>query len=95
MNMPTIWEGKMREAVKAFKSLSDETRLRILNLILGREYCVCKVMQALQISPSKASRDLTALYDAGFFRLRKKVLWSLYSIDAEMKDYLSDLTEAA
>jgi ArsR family transcriptional regulator len=81
--------------MRAFKTLSDETRLRILNLILERECCVCEVMQALQISESKASRGLSALYDAGFLRQRKDGLWSLYSIDTEMKDYLSDLTEAA
>jgi ArsR family transcriptional regulator len=85
----------MREALKAFKTLSDETRIRILNLILERECCVCEVMQALQISQSKASRGLTALYDAGFLKQRKDGLWSLYSIDTEMKDYLSGLMEAA
>jgi ArsR family transcriptional regulator len=86
----------MRDAIKAFKMLSDETRLRILNLILERECCVCEVMQALQISQSKASRGLTSLYDAGFLQQRKDGLWSLYSIDTErMKDYISDLIEAA
>ena len=85
----------MREAVKGFKVLSDDTRLRILNVILERECCVCEVMQALQISQSKASRGLTILYDAGFLKQRKDGLWSLYSVDTEMKDYLSELTGAA
>jgi ArsR family transcriptional regulator len=73
----------MRETVKAFKVLSDETKLRILNLLLERECCVCEVMQALEISQSKASRGLTALYDAGFLKMRKNGLWSLYSIERE------------
>ena len=73
----------MRETIKAFKVLSDETRLRMLNLLLERECCVCEVMQALEISQSKASRGLTALYDAGFLKMRKDGLWSLYSIDKE------------
>ncbi|MBN1368430.1 MAG: ArsR family transcriptional regulator [Dehalococcoidales bacterium] len=30
--------------IKAAKALSDETRLRILNLLLVRECCVCEVM---------------------------------------------------
>lgn len=84
----------MREVIKAFKTLSDGTRLRILNVILERECCVCEVMQALQISQSKASRGLTALYDAGFLKQRKEGLWSLYSTDEEMKPYLSDLVAA-
>jgi ArsR family transcriptional regulator len=86
----------MRETVKAFKVLSDETRLRMLNLLLERECCVCEVMQALEISQSKASRGLSALYDAGFLKLKKDGLWSLYSIDREgISGYQSQLIEAA
>ena len=85
----------MRDAIKAFKALSDETRLRILNVLLERECCVCEVMQALDISQTRASRNLAALYEAGFLKLRKDGLWSLYSIDeAGMEDYLSDLVQA-
>ena len=85
----------MREIVKAFKALSDETKLRVLNVLLERECCVCEVMQALEISQSKASRHLSALYDAGFLKRKKDGLWSLYSIDSEsMADYLSELVGA-
>ena len=85
----------MRDTVKAFKALSDETRLRILNILLERECCVCEVMQALDISQTRASRNLAALYDAGFLRLRKDGLWSLYSIDKDgMQEYLTNLVEA-
>jgi ArsR family transcriptional regulator len=85
----------MRETVKTYKVLSDETKLRMLNIISERECCVCEVMQALGISQSKASRGLTALYDAGFLKLRKDGLWSLYSLDSEgMKDYQLQLVES-
>jgi len=85
----------MRELVKAFKSLSDETRIRILNILLERECCVCEVMQALNISQTRASRNLSALYDAGFLKMRKDGLWSLYSIDKEgINEYLTYLVEA-
>lgn len=85
----------MRDLVKAFKALSDETRLRILNLVLVRECCVCEVMQALHISQTRASRNLSALYDAGFLKLRKDGLWSLYSLDEDgTKEYFSELVGA-
>ncbi len=85
----------MRETIKAFKVLSDETRLRMLNMLLERECCVCEVMQALEISQSRASRGLTALYDAGFLKMKKDGLWSLYSIDKEgIQVYQSQLIEA-
>jgi len=85
----------LRDTIKAFKALSDETRIRILNILMERECCVCEVMQALDISQTRASRNLAALYDAGFLRLRKDGLWSLYSIDKEsMPEYLTDLVRA-
>ena len=86
---------QMRALIKAFKALSDETRLRILNLLLERECCVCEVMQALNISQPRASRNLSALYDAGFLNLRREGLWALYSIDKEgLKEHYTDLVEA-
>ncbi len=85
----------MRNMLKAFKVLSDETRLRVLNLLLEHETCVCEVMQALEISQSKASRCLSALYDAGFLKMRKEGLWSLYSFDAEnIRGFQSNRVEA-
>ncbi|MEA1959273.1 MAG: metalloregulator ArsR/SmtB family transcription factor [Chloroflexota bacterium] len=85
----------MRDMVKASKALSDETRLRILSLLLERECCVCEVMQALQISQTRASRNLSVLYDAGFLRLRRDGLWALYSLDeANMDGYMAGLVES-
>jgi len=85
----------MRDLVKAFKALSDETRLRILNLLLERECCVCEVMQALGISQTRASRNLSTLYDAGFLKLRKEGLWSVYSLDRDgMEECYTNLVDA-
>ena len=84
----------MRELIKVFKSLSDETRLRILNVLLERECCVCEVMQALEISQSRASRNLNALYNAGLLKLRRDGLWALYSIDKEsLKEHYASILE--
>ena len=73
----------MRQLIKTFKALSDETRLRILNILMERECCVCEVMQSLDISQTRASRNLSSLYDAGFLKFRRDGLWVLYSIDKE------------
>ncbi len=85
----------MRNVVKAFKALSDETRVRIVNLLLERECCVCEVVQALDISQTRASRNLGMLYDAGLLRMRRDGLWVLYSLDWDgMPAYCRDLVEA-
>ena len=84
----------MRDIIKVFKTLADESRLRVLLILQERECCVCEVMQALDISQSKASRILSALYDVGILRLRKEGLWSLYSMNWEdMDKVLKDILE--
>lgn len=85
----------MRDIVKAAKALSDETRLRILSLLLERECCVCEVMQVLDVSQTRASRNLNVLYNAGFLKVRREGLWAYYSIDrSDLEDYLSILLNA-
>ncbi len=71
----------MQDLIKAMNALSDETRLRILKVLLERECCVCEVMQALDISQSRASRNLGILQDAGFLKARRDGAWMLYSVD--------------
>ena len=86
----------MRDFIEAAKALSDETRLRIINLLLVRECCVCEVMQVLQISQTRASRNLNVLLDAGFLKVRREGLWAYYSIHREDLDqFLSLLLDAA
>lgn len=67
----------------ALKALSDETRLRILNILLERECCVCEVMQALNISQSRASRNLGLLQDAGFLKAKRSGAWVVYALDGQ------------
>jgi ArsR family transcriptional regulator len=88
-------EGEiMKKIIKSMGLLSDETRLRILNVLAGGESCVCEVMQALGISQSAASRGLTSLCDAGFLKVRRDGPWSLYSIDTEgMPQFQKELVE--
>ena len=84
----------MRDFIKLFKALSDEIRIRILKVLLERECCVCEVMQALDISQSRASRNLGILEDAGFIKSRRDGLWIVYSIDEQgMNSYTAPLIE--
>ena len=70
----------MERLLDALKALSDETRLRILNLLYEKELCVCDIMEALQISQAKASRHLIYLKNAGLVKDRKYAQWVYYSI---------------
>src|SRR4030042_2064861 len=84
----------MRDFANLFKALSDETRIRILKVLLERECCVCEVMQALDITQSRASRNLGMLEDAGFVKSRRDGLWIVYSIDEQrMNSHAAPLIE--
>ena len=70
----------MKVAVRFFRVLGDEARLKILWLLLNhRELCVCDVMAIVGIGQSKASRHLATLRQAGLLIDRKDGLWSYYS----------------
>ena len=84
----------MQDLTKAMKALSDETRLRMLKILLERECCVCEIMQALDISQSRASRNLGILEDAGFLKARRDGAWIVYSVDWQTANrYASSLAK--
>ena len=71
----------MRAEARFFKSLSDETRLKILWLLSGtEELCVCDVISVLGITQSKASRHLRHLYHLGWVTDRRDGLWMIYRL---------------
>ncbi len=82
----------MDDAIKVFKALSDETRLRIMRVLLKRSCCVCEIMQALDISQSRASRNLRILKDTGFLKAQSEGLWTVYSVNRGMESpYIRDI----
>ena len=85
----------MRDIIRILKALSDETRLRIVNMLMERECCVCEIIQVLEISQPRASHHLSALYAAGLLKMRRQGLFALYDIDRENLDaYAMDLLKA-
>jgi DNA-binding transcriptional ArsR family regulator len=76
-------DNTMRNLVKIFKALSDETRIRLLKLLQQRELCVCELMQALNMTQSRVSRNLGILKDAGLVQDRREGLWAHYSLNED------------
>jgi ArsR family transcriptional regulator len=71
----------MKAEARLFKSLADETRLKILWLLVGQEeLCVCDFMRTLNITQSKASRHLRYLYHLGWVVDRREGLWMNYRL---------------
>jgi ArsR family transcriptional regulator len=63
-----------------FSALADPTRLRLLNLMAGREVCVCFFVQVLKQPQPKISRHLAYLRKAGIVSSRREGKWMHYSI---------------
>lgn len=63
-----------------FRALSDQTRLRILNLLRGGELCVCHLVVVLGVPQPTASRHLSYLRRAGLVVARKDGLWNYYRL---------------
>ena len=71
----------MRKEAQLFKSLADETRLKMLWLLMGREeLCVCDIMGVLGTTQSKASRHLRYLYHLGWVTDRRDGVWMNYRL---------------
>ena len=67
-------------ADRLFRAFSDRTRLRILNLLLGGELCVCDIVSTLGVPQPTASRHLAYLRRAGLVEARKAGLWHFYRL---------------
>jgi ArsR family transcriptional regulator len=72
----------MQQPAFIFKALADETRLRILSLLLAEgELCVCDLIATLKLPQSTVSRHLAYLRKTGWVNDRRCGLWMYYSID--------------
>lgn len=63
-----------------FAALADPIRLRLLNLMSGREVCVCYFVEILGQSQPKISRHLAYLKRAGIVDARREGKWMHYRI---------------
>ena len=79
--MQTSEPSVIRDVVRIFRSLSDESRVKIVNLLIeNKRLCVSDISSKLDIPISSVSHHLRLLKDLGFVgheREGKKVYHSL------------------
>src|SRR5207245_5239922 len=63
-----------------FRTLSDRTRLRLLNLLACGETCVCELTDTLRVVQPKVSRHLARLKRAGLVEARREGKWTHYRL---------------
>ena len=69
--------------VTIFKALADETRLRLLRILLHHELSVNEMVSILKMGQSRISRHLRVLSDAGLLTFRRDGLWVFYQANQE------------
>ncbi len=77
-------------ALLYFKALSDETRLRLVHILLHYELSVNELVRILDMGQSRVSRHLKILTEAGLLTSRRDGLWVFYAVprSGEERDFL-------
>lgn len=83
----------MHGQIEMFKALGDETRMRILKLLLKKELCVCELEAALNLPQSKVSRHLTVLRSVGLVEDRRDGTWIFYSFFKPETDFEKSIVQ--
>jgi len=80
----------MEQITKIFKALSDETRLRIINLFIksNQQICVCELMDALKLPQYTISKALGVLKNSGLLIYEKEGLWAYYKLNKTKENLL-------
>ena len=71
----------MKQMAQIFKALSDETRLQILVTLVGREMCVCDILDVFKLSQPAISHHLKVLKQAGVLVDSRDGKWIYYSVN--------------
>ena len=71
----------MSNFIPVLKALADETRFRIINLLLNHDLCVGALARHLNISKAAVSQHLQILRKVGLARGEKRGYWTHYSVD--------------
>jgi ArsR family transcriptional regulator len=82
------------EYIPAFKSLSDETRLKIIDMLSCGELCACDILEKFSISQSTLSYHMKILTESGLVNGVRDGAWMRYSLNKEnLNNVISFLTE--
>ncbi len=64
-----------------FKALSDETRLKIIDMLSCGELCACEILSSLSISQSTLSYHMKILVDCGLVKAARDGAWMRYTLN--------------
>ena len=94
MGMATQTGTDIERAARLFHALSDEKRLRIIEVLRDGERCVCDLVEVMDAGQSLLSFHLKTLKAAGLVSDRKQGRWSYYRLNADPFDEVQAIAAA-
>jgi len=84
------------EIVQVFKVLADDTRFKLINLLLTHDLCVGALAHHLGISEAAVSQHLKQLREVGLVKGEKRGYWTHYMVErnklSELAEFVEELT---
>lgn len=71
--------SKNMDILISLKACADETRIRLLNILINHELSVNEIVDMMGMGQSRISRHLKILLDAGLLKCRRDGVWAFYS----------------
>lgn len=80
---------KIFECIHALKALGEETRIRIVQMLLEKERSVNEIAETLVITQYNVSKHLRVLREAGLLEIKKDGQQRFYSLAEDFQSHLS------
>lgn len=80
-------------AAVLFKSLSDETRLKIIRMLSCCELCACDLLEAFSITQPTLSYHMKILTESGLVNGRRDGAWMRYTLNEPVFEELKSFVE--
>lgn len=77
-----------------FKAISDETRLKILDMLSCGEMCACDILEEFSISQSTLSYHMKILSSSGLVKAVKDGSWMKYTLDRDKIESVESFFQA-
>lgn len=84
----------MKKLIIFFRAMGEDTRVKIISMLLKEEMCICELMEELKLSQSAVSHHVKILKQAELVNDRRSGKWTFYSINKSgFEDHLKSLQE--
>lgn len=83
----------MEELVRFSHALSDDTRFRIVHLVMDEALCVCELAEVLDMPQSSVSSHIQVIRKSGLLASERCEKWVYYRVEKRFRSLLTTLTK--